>query len=153
MRFKIFLATTFFVLIFSFKISWSQEPAPPVDPTPLERPLPLHIMKIDTNFILLDLIADTLENYKFNIVRRDDREQLIEAQRLDAPNSKDHDKVLIWLERDFQEPQKYLKIFFQYGRYLLIWSDVKRIKVDSDEEAERVGKLKNAIISISKRKR
>jgi hypothetical protein len=135
------------------KVSWTQKLAPPVDPTPLERPFPLYIMKIDTNFILLDLIADTLESYKFNIVRRDDREQLIEAQRLDAPNSKDHDKILIWLERDFQEPKKYVKIFFQYGRYLKIWSEIKRVKVNSDQETERIGKLKKAIISISKRKR
>lgn len=139
-----------FIMILITTNSWTQEPAPPLDPAPLERPLPLSIMEIDTNFILLDLIADTLESYKFNIIRRDDREQLIEAQRLDTPDSKDHDKILIWLERDFQAPQKYVKIFLQYGRYLKIWSEVKRIKVDPDEETERIGKLKKAIISISK---
>ena len=129
---------------------WTQEPAPPLDPTPLERPIPLSIVKIDIHFILLDVIADTLESYKFDIVRKDEREQLIEAKRLDSPDSKDHDKVLIWLERDFQEPQKYVKIFLQYGRYLEIWSDVKRIKINPEEENERNGKLKKAIISISK---
>ena len=130
--------------------SWAQEPAPPLDPTPLERPIPLCIVKIDTHFILLDLIADTLESYKFDVVRKDEREQLIEAKRLDKPDSKDHDKVLIWLERDFQEPYKYVKIFLQYGRYLEIWSDVKRIKINPEVENERIGKLKKAIISISK---
>lgn len=139
----------FFMMLFATNC-WTQEPAPPLDPTPFERPVPLSIMKIDTNFILLDLIADTLESYKFSIVRRDDREPLIEAKRLNAPDSKDHDKVLIWLERDFQAPQKYVKIFLQYGRYLKVWSDVKRIKVDPDDETERIGKLKKAIISISK---
>jgi len=154
-----------FIMILITTNCWTQDPAPsppsppppapapPLDPNPLERPLPLSIMKIDTNFILLDLIADTLESYKFNIVRRDDKEEVLEAKRVDTPDSKDHDKVLIWLERDFQEPQKYVKIFLQYGRYLKIWSDVKRIKVDPDEETERIGKLKKAIISISKLKR
>jgi hypothetical protein len=138
-----------FMMLFAANC-WTQEPAPPLDPTPLERPIPLSIVKIDIHFILLDVIADTLESYKFDIVRKDEREQLIEAKRLDSPDSKDHDKVLIWLERDFQEPQKYVKIFLQYGRYLEIWSDVKRIKINPEEENERNGKLKKAIISISK---
>ena len=138
-----------FMMLFAANC-WTQEPAPPIDPTPFERPIPLSIVKVDTHFILLDVIADTLESYKFDIVRKDEREQLIEAKRLDKPDSKDHDKVLIWLERDFQEPQKYVKIFLQYGRYLEIWSDVKRIKINPEVENERIGKLKKAIISISK---
>ena len=100
-----------FIMILITTNSWTQEPAPPLDPAPLERPLPLSIMEIDTNFILLDLIADTLESYKFNIIRRDDREQLIEAQRLDTPDSKDHDKILIWLEQRLSGTAKICKSF------------------------------------------
>jgi hypothetical protein len=139
-----------FIMILITTNSWAQEPAPPLDPTPLARPVPLSIIKVDTNLALLDIIADTLARYKFDLVRRDDREQLIEAKRMDAPDSKDHDKVLIWLEKDFQEPEKYIKIFCQYGRFLKIWDEVKRVKIDPEEETERIGKLKQAIISISK---
>jgi hypothetical protein len=49
------------------------------------------------------------------------------------------------LEKDFQEPEKYIKIFCQYGRFLKIWDDVKRVKIDAEEETERIGKLKQAI--------
>lgn len=139
-----------FLMLLITANSWAQEAAPPLDPTPLERPIPLSIIKVDSNLALLDIIADTLAIYKFDLVRRDDREQVIEAKRMDAANLKDHDKVLIWLEKDFQEPEKYIKIYCQYGRFLKIWDDVKRVKVDAGEETERIGKLKQAIISISK---
>lgn len=131
-------------------ITDAQDAAPPLDPTPFERPIPLSIIKADTNLVLLNIIADTLARYRFELVRRDDREQVVEAKRMDAPNLKDHDRVLIWLEKDFQEPEKYIKIYLHYGRFLKIWNDVKRVKIDAGEEAERVGKLKQAIISISK---
>ncbi len=130
--------------------TWCQEAAPPLDPTPFEKPMPLSIIRVDTNLVLLNIIADTLARYKFDLVRRDDREQVIEAKRMDASDSKDHDRVLIWLEKDFQEPEKYIKIYFQYGRFLKIWNDVRRVKIDVGEESQRIGKLKQAIISISK---
>lgn len=36
----------------------SQEAAPPLDSTPFERPVPLSIIKVDTNLALLNIIAE-----------------------------------------------------------------------------------------------
>ena len=126
MRFNILILLS--ILLFFYASSWSQilpplppEPPPP-PPTPvisdsLVKPVSVTPTKVDTTMLLIKIISDTLKSFGFDIVKLDDKKQLLMAKKQDNKKLKDHDKVLIWLEREFKEPYKSLKIYLIHARY------------------------------------
>ena len=126
------------------------QPAPKVDPMPLARPVPLAVLKPHDPAMLLEQIVTTVKGAGFSITRIDENDQVIEAKRVDAAPSKNYDRVIVWLERDFRDPLKTIKVFFLYGRYEEIVSttrSVERIAISPDREDQRVGALKQSLMS------
>ena len=139
-----------FLCIISARGVESQQPAPKVDSTPLARPVPLAVLKPQDPAALLDQITTTIKAAGFTISRIDTSDQLIDAKRAELPPSKNYDRVIVWLERDFRDPLKTVKIFLLYGRYEEIVSatrSVERIVISSDREEQRVGALKQSLLS------
>jgi hypothetical protein len=132
-------------------ISWAQAPAPRIDPTPLVRPSPLAVLQTPEPAGVLNRIAVIVRSQGFIVSQLNVADQVIEARRPDPARAKAYDKVLIWLERDFNEPAARVKIFFFYGRYEEILAsrrDVYRVEVSSAEEDAHVGTLKQALLSL-----
>jgi len=143
------------IWLFAFLISPAKSLAQQivsVDPNPLKRPTPLVVVKTDDAEALLKSIVDAVKNAGFDITTADFREAMIEAQKQDNQPSKGYDRVIIWLERDFLDPSKFVKLYFLYGRYeSLLGAEKKiyRIKVAESYEEEKVGKFKQFLISIA----
>ncbi len=147
-----FIFLVLFFMINTHNFLHAQAIAPVIDPTPLELPKPLMVIPTDTPSSLLKIITDTLKVYKYQITRSDFKEYIIEAKRNIKSNSQDYDKIIIWLERDFNEPLKFIKLYFIHGRYLKIVSQktsIERIYINASQEDAYVGKLKKALIAIS----
>jgi len=129
-------------------VSLSQQPAPKINPNPLTRPQYLVVVSSSDVKELMKTIFDTITQAGFKIDHLDSKELQLEAIRPDHPPSKDYDKVLLWLERDFQEPLRYVRIYLLYGRYEEIWGKVSRVEVSPSWEEDRIGGLKQSLISL-----
>jgi hypothetical protein len=129
--------------------------AKPVDPTPLERPQYVTIISIHKEDAdkVLEIIADTLRKCGYSNVHSDIKEQKLEAEKHDFQDARNYCKVLLWLERDFQEPEKFIKVFLQCGRYEFMIAGTSgsyRVVMTESMEEQYFGKLRNSIESISK---
>ena len=132
--------------------SWGQQIAPPILKEPFGRPKYLTVIQTNNASTLLRTISDLVKKEGFRIDQLDVKEQQLEATRQDNVPSKNYDKVIIWLEKDFQDPDKYIKVYFLYGRFMEILAEEKgvyRVKVTDSAEEGRIGKLKQSIIALS----
>jgi hypothetical protein len=102
------------LLVFAFPVA-SQQPAPKVDMTPLARPGPLAVIRVQDPATLLAKVADVLRRGGFLLRQTDTRDQFIDATRPDSAPSKNYDRVLVWLERDFQDPSQTVKVLWRSG--------------------------------------
>lgn len=146
--FSLFLLLSIMLLFFNLK---SQEVAPPLNSEPLERLEYLAIIDTGNGEILMKKIQDIVEKNEFTIEKIDLREALIKAERAAKKKQEGYDRVVIWLERDFQEPSRFIKIFFLGGKFLEIvgaTSGIRRVYYGPGEEETRLGKLKREIMNI-----
>lgn len=142
------------LLLFSASSLKGQAPAPPIDNAPLERPNYLTIFKIKNgdSESYFTAILDSVKKYGFSIVQNDLKEKLIVAEKHVGFESKNYDKIIIWFERDFQQPLVYVKVFLLCGRYKYIIgakSGVFRIQLSKIEEELLFKELTYSIKSIS----
>lgn len=72
-----------FMIIAVYSAINAQE-AVTIDYSPFERPKELAIIKVDSTRNLVQVIADTVIQYGFQITRKDSRDGIIEAQRIDS---------------------------------------------------------------------
>ncbi|MGH7491167.1 MAG: hypothetical protein ACREOO_02105 [bacterium] len=129
----------------------AQQPAPPIDHTPLARPRPAGVFQTNDVQKLLRMISDSVQHAGYKVNSFDVREAALEATKPDDAQSKNYDKVIIWLERDVQEPAKFVKLYMLYGRYEYLLAqrrDVYRIQIDQTFEQARVGKLKESLLML-----
>jgi hypothetical protein len=146
----------YFALAFIFLISENvggQDAAKPVDPTPFERPAYLTYISIrkENPEVLLRTIADSIKKYGYADVRIDFKDQKIEAKKNDVNDPRNYCKVLLWFERDFQEPDKSVKVFLLCGRFeymIAKTTGIYRVKLSESAEDQYFGKLRNSIISL-----
>jgi hypothetical protein len=146
--------------LFTIPIAYCQDIAPPIDNTILERPTPLFNMQSNLGESsigsdLLNEISDTLKRFNFDIMKLDNRDMQIESTRKISPNRDDFDKVIIWIEKDFRMPDRYVKVYFAFGRFMNIVSSdtkIRRIEITKIQEDKIVGDLKKSLISISQNK-
>jgi hypothetical protein len=126
-----------FILGFTSCRSGDQE-----DLTPFEKPEPLFVVQsADTAQLFKDILG-TVNSFGFTITRNNNKEGVIEAFRR---TRNEYDKIIIWMERNFSEPLKYVKVYFSFGRFI----GPHRIKIDSIEEDKHVGMLKNSLMALS----
>jgi hypothetical protein len=119
------------------------------DPIPLERPAPLKTLKTGDTAKICDAIAKALTDNGFRVTNQDCDVGDFEATRKTS-TAGELDKVLIWLERDFEKPKDAVKLYFRYGRYetLAGHTDPVRIRTTAADEERNVGALKEALTSL-----
>ena len=161
---KCFLITLFILMTLNICFSATvvvvaRLPAFAEDPTPLKPPKPLVRIEASNDSTLWKAILNILKKFEFKLTNLDSKENVIEATRYhksvgDLLPSRDYDSVIIWLERDFDEPNKYIKIYLAYGLYSNVLADIsgaRRFKTSPLWEEKNIGKLKEALVSISVR--
>jgi hypothetical protein len=119
------------------------------DPTPLERPAPLKTLKSGDTAKICDAIAKALTDNGFKVTNQDCDVGDFEATKKTS-TAGEFDKVLIWLERDFEKPKDAVKLYFRYGRYetLAGHPEPVRIRTTATDEERNVGALKEALTSL-----
>ena len=119
------------------------------DPTPLERPVPLKTLKSGDAAKICDAIAKALTDNGFKVTNQDCDVGEFEATKKTSTDG-EFDKVLIWLERDFEKPKDAIKLFFRYGRYetLAGHPEPVRIQATAADEERNVGALKESLTSL-----
>ncbi|HKV60305.1 MAG TPA: hypothetical protein VJO16_00200 [Candidatus Acidoferrum sp.] len=119
------------------------------DPTPLERPAPLKTLKSGDTAKICDAIAKALTDNGFKVTNQDCDVGEFEATKKTRTDG-EFDKVLIWLERDFEKPKDVVKLFFLYGRYetLAGHAEPVRISITVADEDRNVGALKEVLTSL-----
>src|SRR5512135_3677361 len=91
-----------FILVLLTAISWSQTAGPTILKEPLAPPKYLTVIQTDNPATLLKTVSETVKKAGFQIDQLDSREQILDASKKDGGPSKNYDRVIIWLERDFQ---------------------------------------------------
>lgn len=119
------------------------------DPAPLERPAPLKTYKSGDAAKICDAIAKALTDNGFKVTNQDcDVGEFEATKKTNAAG--ESDKVLIWLERDFEKPKDAIKLYFLYGRYETFagHADPVRIVTTAADELQNVGSLKDTLTSL-----
>jgi hypothetical protein len=95
---------------------------------------------------VLDIVVS--EGFKSDGINWSDGE--FSAWRRDG-DSQAQDKIIVWLERDFEQPQSRVHVYILYARYeqFLGITGLTRVQVDPDFETGRVGLLKQKVISFA----
>ena len=119
------------------------------DPAPLERPAPLKTLKSGDTTKICDAIAKALTDNGFKVTNQDCDVGEFEAAKK-TNTAGESDKVLIWLERDFEKPKDAVKLYFLYGRFetLAGHPEPVRIRITAADEERNVGALKEALTSL-----
>jgi len=120
------------------------------DPNPLQRPVPLVVFKTGNATKVLDAVSTVLNENGFKLTRSDADRGELEAARDDSHSLGESDKVLVWLERDFERPKGSIKLYFVYGRFgkLVGHDQPVRIKLKPGDEDGHVASLKQAFVSL-----
>jgi hypothetical protein len=119
------------------------------DPTALERPAPLKTLKTPDTAKVCEAITKTLAGNGFKTTHDDcDLGEFEATKKTNAAG--EFDKVVIWLERDFEKPSQALRLYFLYGRFetLAGHQEPVRIKTTSVDEERNAGALKEALMSL-----
>lgn len=126
----------------------AQTPFAP-DPTPLERPAPLKVLKSGDTAKICDAIAKAVTDSGFKLTNQDCDVGELEATK-NTNSAGEFDKVLIWLEHDFEKPKDVTKIYFEYGRFETLLGHVEpvRIRTTAADEERNAGALKEALKSL-----
>jgi hypothetical protein len=119
------------------------------DPTRLERPVPLKTYKSGDAAKICDAIAKALTDSGFKVTNQDCDAGEFEATKKTRAAG-ESDRVLIWLERDFEKPKDAIKLYFRYGRYetLVGHPEPVRIVTTAADELQSVGALKDSLTSL-----
>jgi hypothetical protein len=129
----------------------AQQPGKSKDPTPFARPK--FLCTFNTSDVhnafqkILGII--TVQGFKSDGINWSDGE--LSAWRRDNSASPNQDKILVWLERDLEQPQSKVRLYLLYARYEQFFgtSDLTRVKADSDFESQQVGQLKQKLIDFA----
>jgi len=147
MKTSTFTAALAFSLLFASNLS-AQQPAPTLDPEPLERPRPLATVDSADPSAVLAVIAATLKASNFAIHLNDKKACVIEARKYyDPKRAMDYDRVIIWLAREIAAPNQ-IDAYLLYARYIQVFgrgNSANRIVLDEGKEDEYIGDLKRGL--------
>jgi hypothetical protein len=140
------------VVVCSTVFFLAPQPSKPRDATPFARPKPFCTFNANDARAAFQKLAGIVaaQGFKSDEVNLSDGQ--LTASRPDSEGSANQDRVLVWLERDFEQPQSKLRLYFAYGRYEQFFGangELVRVKVDSDFESQRVGPLKQKLIDFA----
>jgi hypothetical protein len=137
------------IALFCFPVLTPAQTPFATDPTPLERPAPLKTLKTAEAAKLCDAILKALTDNSFKVTNQDCDVGEFAAERKTNRDG-ELDKVVIWLERDFEKPNNAIKLYFRYGRFetLLGHPEPVRITTTPADEDHNVGPVKEALKSL-----
>lgn len=121
-------------------------------PDALARPVALRSMRTCDPSGLMATLQTALRAERFMVTSTDDASLMIGAQRDSTDNwGQGIDRVILWVERDFERPQQIVRIYLIYGRYdrLLGSSEPVRVQIDSAYELSRTGRLRQRILDLA----
>jgi len=130
----------------------AQQPGKPKDPTPFERPKSICIFTTSDVHTAFQKIVAIVTNQGFKSDGVDWSSGQLSAWRSDGESSPNQDKILLWLERDFELPQSKLRLYLLYGRYEQFFGvsgDLTRVKVDADFENHQIGALRQKLMDFA----
>src|SRR3989442_2720737 len=130
----------------------AQQPGKPKDPTPFARPKPFCTFNTSDVRVAFQNVAGIVADQGFKSDEVNLSYGQLSASRRDNDGSPNQDKILVWLERDFEQPQSRVRLYLVYGRYEQFFGangELTRVKVDSDFESQRVGQLKQKLIDFA----
>jgi hypothetical protein len=122
-----------------------------IDPAPLARPASLTVYQTGDAPKVYRSVAKLLTDSGYSLKQLDPTVGELEATRGEGDASGGFDRLVIWLERDFDKPTEYIRLYLLFGRYAKVFGHTEpmRIKLTATDEANRVGKLKQALLSLS----
>ena len=120
----------------------------PRHPDPLSRPQPLRSVRTcRPDSVLTGMIA-VLHAERYAITRLDETAQTVEAER-DSTDvfGAGVDRVILWLERDFEHPSTLIDVYLLYARFDRMFGQqaVVRVRVDDDYVLSRTRGLRDLI--------
>jgi hypothetical protein len=135
--------------------TYCQKPAPPIDNAPFQKPVYFSLIKTKNTNIdeVLDSIAGRVIKAGYEVIARNVKEQQIEAEKKDSRNNDSYDRIIVWIERDFEKPNEIIKVYLLCGHFEYILgaeSKIYRIKINDIEENQRFNAVKKEIRSIIK---
>ena len=140
-----------------FFLAWTvflcaQQPGKPKDPTPFERPSSLCTFNSSDVQRSFQKIVGIVSDQGFKSDGADLSNGQLSAWRRDSESSPNQDKILVWLERDFDQPQSKVHLYLLYGRYEQFFGangNLARVKVDADFENQQIGTLWQKLIDFA----
>jgi hypothetical protein len=123
----------------------AQQPGRPVDPREFARPKPLCTLSDSDSRAALERLRQALDGQRFEIEQVDLDAGEIHGKRADGTSL---DRVILWLERNFQKPDGGFHVFILYGRFDRFFgaTNLQRVVADAPFEDSRIGALKQDII-------
>jgi hypothetical protein len=147
------MKTSNFMAALAFSLSFAtnllaQQPAPTLNPEPLEKPRPLATVDSADASAVLAGIAAKLKASNFAIHLNDQKAYMIEARKYyDPKRVMDYDRVIIWLAREIAIPEQ-IDVYLLYARYIQVFgrgTRVDRILLDDGMEDKNIGDLKHGL--------
>jgi hypothetical protein len=126
--------------------------APHEDPTPFIRPSPFATLESNDAKKVLENIEMLVQDEGFKLTNLSEKEGRIEASKPDTSIPESDHRIIIWLERDFHNPQTGINIYIIYGRFMKIMSlstSIKRVEVTTSEEEKFIGSLKQKLRKLA----
>ena len=130
----------------------AQQPGKPKDSTPFERPRSICIFSTSDVRNAFQKIVAIVANQGFKSDGVDWSNGQLSAWRSDSESSPNQDKILLWLERDFEQPQSKARLYLLYGRYEQFFGvsgDLTRVKIDADFENHQIGVLRQKLVDFA----
>ena len=112
----------------------------------LARPKPFFVAKGFDALLLFKKIKSIIAKNSFDVIEDNSVEGVLRARR--EVDKREYEEILIWLGRDFREPDDVIWVFFEVGTFakaIIGESCPCRVKSDIENERERIDPLKNEI--------
>ena len=135
-------------IVLSAQPGYPQQPAPPRDSTPFERPKPLVTLTSNNPRQTLTDLRTLVERHHFQVSNLDVDGGEFLATRPDNAEPGSSDRILVSLDPVLAQPTSRLRVFFSYARFEAFFGTAEpvRIRATAPEEQSRIGTLKNEVV-------
>jgi hypothetical protein len=151
---KLLLFLAVLYVIFGDAYVDAQAPGKSKDPSPFGRPSALCTMFINHSAgtaanSALQKISAIMNSRGFQVDSVNWQDGELQASRKDSSDSNDIDRIVVWLERDFQQSDSRLKVYLLYGRFEKFFgsTEPERVVVDTNFSSQHIGAVKQDIVA------
>jgi len=152
-----FFQVTISLLVLVPTHAQTQAMAPPIDRTKLERPFPVVTAEFSDIEKFYSSVRAKIEGAGFRVQREDSRNGVIEASKPDPGSTGGEDRIVVWIERDLQQPLSKVQVYVLFGHYEQVLTgtgkNLLRVAGYALPEAfieQRIGDLRRSLLAMSK---